>query len=65
MGSAEESTTGPASLMLFDPNGNPVLIDQHVGSLSDMKNKTGGKNVTPPTSLPPGAISSGRLPLRD
>ena len=25
-----ESTTGPASLMLIDPDGNPVLIDQHV-----------------------------------
>ena len=27
---ADESTTGPASLMLIDPDGNPVLIDQHV-----------------------------------
>ena len=27
---ADESTTGPASLMLTDPDGNPVLIDQHV-----------------------------------
>ena len=27
---ADESTTGPASLMAFDPDGNPVLIDQHV-----------------------------------
>ncbi len=27
---ADESTTGPASLMLVDPDGNPVLIDQHV-----------------------------------
>ncbi len=27
---ADESTSGPASLMLFDPDGNPVLIDQHV-----------------------------------
>lgn len=27
---ADESTTGPASLMVFDPDGNPVLIDQHV-----------------------------------
>lgn len=26
---ADESTTGPASLMLTDPDGNPVLIDQH------------------------------------
>jgi hypothetical protein len=22
--------TGPASLMLIDPDGNPVLIDQHI-----------------------------------
>ena len=27
---ADESTTGPAGLMLMDPDGNPILIDQHV-----------------------------------
>ena len=27
---ADETTNGPASLMLIDPDGNPVLIDQHV-----------------------------------
>ena len=27
---ADESSEGPASLMLVDPDGNPVLIDQHV-----------------------------------
>jgi hypothetical protein len=27
---ADESTAGPASFMLIDPDGNPVLIDQHV-----------------------------------
>jgi catechol 2,3-dioxygenase-like lactoylglutathione lyase family enzyme len=27
---ADESNTGPASLMLLDPDGNPILIDQHV-----------------------------------
>lgn len=27
---ADESTDGPASLLLTDPDGNPVLIDQHV-----------------------------------
>jgi len=27
---ADESTQGPASLMLTDPDGNVVLIDQHV-----------------------------------
>ncbi len=26
---ADESTTGPASIMLTDPDGNMVLIDQH------------------------------------
>lgn len=27
---ADESTTGPAYLMAIDPDGNPVLLDQHV-----------------------------------
>ena len=27
---ADEASTGPASCMLMDPDGNPVLIDQHV-----------------------------------
>jgi len=27
---ADESTTGPASLTLTDPDGNQILIDQHV-----------------------------------
>jgi catechol 2,3-dioxygenase-like lactoylglutathione lyase family enzyme len=27
---ADESSTGPASLILLDPDGNPILIDQHV-----------------------------------
>ena len=27
---ADESTTGPASFMLIDPDGNPILFDQHV-----------------------------------
>ena len=27
---ADTSTTGPASLMLIDPDGNQILIDQHV-----------------------------------
>jgi lactoylglutathione lyase len=26
---ADPSTTGPASIMLADPDGNPILIDQH------------------------------------
>ncbi|PKA98715.1 catechol 2,3-dioxygenase-like lactoylglutathione lyase family enzyme [Flavobacteriaceae bacterium MAR_2009_75] len=27
---ADENTTGPASIILQDPDGNPILIDQHV-----------------------------------
>jgi len=27
---ADETTSGPASLMVMDPDGNPILIDQHV-----------------------------------
>jgi len=27
---ADESGTGPASFALIDPDGNPILIDQHV-----------------------------------
>jgi hypothetical protein len=29
---ADESTSGPASLMVIDPDGNPILLDQHVPS---------------------------------
>jgi lactoylglutathione lyase len=28
---ADERSTGPASLMIVDPDGNTILIDQHVG----------------------------------
>jgi catechol 2,3-dioxygenase-like lactoylglutathione lyase family enzyme len=28
---ADESTSGPASLSLVDPDGNVIVIDQHVG----------------------------------
>jgi catechol 2,3-dioxygenase-like lactoylglutathione lyase family enzyme len=27
---ADESTTGPASFLVMDPDGNPILVDQHV-----------------------------------
>lgn len=30
MVSADEGSTGPASILLTDPDGNPILIDQHV-----------------------------------
>lgn len=27
---ADENTTGPASFVISDPDGNPILVDQHV-----------------------------------
>ena len=27
---ADENTTGPASFIVIDPDGNPILVDQHV-----------------------------------
>ena len=30
MSEADEGTTGPASFMLVDPDGNTILVDQHV-----------------------------------
>ena len=27
---ADETTTGPASCVIVDPDGNPILIDQHI-----------------------------------
>ena len=27
---ADESTAGPASFLVVDPDGNPILVDQHV-----------------------------------
>jgi predicted enzyme related to lactoylglutathione lyase len=27
---ANENTSGPASFMIVDPDGNPILVDQHV-----------------------------------
>ncbi|HEX6307751.1 MAG TPA: VOC family protein [Longimicrobiales bacterium] len=27
---ADESTTGPGSFIVIDPDGNPILVDQHV-----------------------------------
>ena len=27
---ADETTTGPASFVIVDPDGNPLLVDQHV-----------------------------------
>ncbi|MGF1544234.1 MAG: VOC family protein [Parvularculaceae bacterium] len=28
---ADETTSGPASFVIVDPDGNPILVDQHVG----------------------------------
>ena len=30
MSEADVNTTGPASFMVMDPDGNPILVDQHV-----------------------------------
>jgi hypothetical protein len=30
MTEADEGTTGPASFIAVDPDGNPILVDQHV-----------------------------------
>ncbi len=30
MSEADESTTGPASFVVVDPDGNPILVDQHL-----------------------------------
>jgi lactoylglutathione lyase len=30
MAEADETTTGPAHFMIADPDGNPILVDQHV-----------------------------------
>ena len=30
MNAADESTSGPASFLIVDPDGNPILFDQHV-----------------------------------
>lgn len=30
MSEADENTTGPASFFVLDPDGNPILLDQHV-----------------------------------
>lgn len=30
MAQADENTTGPASFLILDPDGNPILFDQHV-----------------------------------
>jgi predicted enzyme related to lactoylglutathione lyase len=27
---ADESTSGPASFIIVDPDGNPILVDQHI-----------------------------------
>lgn len=36
---ADEATTGPASLSLIDPDGNQILVDQHVDCPPRFKKK--------------------------
>lgn len=40
---ADEAGTGPASFTLSDPDGNPILIDQHVDGPPHFKKKAGGQ----------------------
>ncbi len=32
---ADEASTGPASFVIMDPDGNPILVDQHVARPAD------------------------------
>jgi catechol 2,3-dioxygenase-like lactoylglutathione lyase family enzyme len=41
---ADETTIGPGSLMLADPDGNPILLDQHVDSPKELKNRLAQKD---------------------
>ena len=36
---ADENSTGPASFTLLDPDGNPVLFDQHVPKPADARDR--------------------------
>ena len=36
---ADETSTGPASFTLLDPDGNPVLFDQHVPKPADARTR--------------------------
>jgi catechol 2,3-dioxygenase-like lactoylglutathione lyase family enzyme len=40
---ADESASGPASLTLIDPDGNPILVDQHADSPPNLKNRMARK----------------------
>lgn len=40
---ADEATSGPGSIMLTDPDGNPILIDQHVESPPELQNRLAQK----------------------
>ena len=46
---ADENTTGPASFMIVDPDGNTILVDQHVwGDLDLLRRRClSGKRRTP------------------
>lgn len=40
---AVEAETGPGSLTLIDPDGNPILLDQHVESPPELKTRLARK----------------------
>ncbi len=56
---ADESGSGPAHLTLIDPDGNPVLIDQHVSRAAPPRARAG---ADPRVAVPPpgGATPRGR-----
>lgn len=61
---ADESATGPASLTLIDPDGNPVLVDQHVDSPQNLKNKMARKSVARRTLSHSMGVARGGPPSR-
>jgi hypothetical protein len=68
MGSADESTTGPASLMLFDRYRSrlPAVANEEGRQPADLEEQNGGKNVTPPppsaSPIKPAHSSPARVP---
>lgn len=41
---ADESTTGPASFMIADPDGNVILVDQHVSRDRESRDQSKGRH---------------------
>ena len=44
---ADESTTGPASFVAVDPDGNPIYVDQHVYGLSSRDHSDAIRPIEP------------------